>query len=297
MSNSATQPSPLDDGDRLPEQPPAIPTYGTMPFTVWPRLLKPGPVERDGWPPGWPAFARRLHTTIDDITVDDVVIDVRNHSRENPVVALQLYMDRIIDELPSWVWWTVAAIPGIKRALADDSWHLWPLECPAAWDTPEELLDPEAVLHDWTPVMATWRGSTPLEATRAVAHLIYDRLQVRDLDRLAVRYEQVSEPEVTSRKRQVGDLRNAHATLGRKGFAGFKNQVRGYCAVCGQPLRDALSVRRGVGPICWERVRHLRSGLAHTRADIPAHYWVAAKDVHVWRRALSTRVAAAKFAT
>lgn len=31
-------------------------------------------------------------------------------------------------------------------------------------------------------------------------------------------------------------------------------RITGSCAVCGRPLEDEVSVARGIGPVCWEKV-------------------------------------------
>lgn len=32
-----------------------------------------------------------------------------------------------------------------------------------------------------------------------------------------------------------------------------------YCRICGRPLTDAVSIQRGVGKDCWERIRESKN--------------------------------------
>jgi len=31
------------------------------------------------------------------------------------------------------------------------------------------------------------------------------------------------------------------------------------CRVCGRPLTNDVSVKRGVGPVCWRRLKHIEA--------------------------------------
>jgi hypothetical protein len=54
--------------------------------------------------------------------------------------------------------------------------------------------------------------------------------------------------------RFAGDLFDALTALDAEALAAY-GQIVGVCAICGRSLKDADSLKRGVGPDCWETIK------------------------------------------
>lgn len=272
----------FDDDDQPEPCPPQTappPSYGITPFQLpWPSLTAGLVADMT-----WPVFAKRLAVTVDAQDFDEIVLAipdaVARAARDLPPV--EIHVERIIDVVPYWVAWFIDADEDVLLTAQSRSWHIWTLDDPAAWDDRDALIHPDETsgVDDY---LITWRSPSPLGLVRAIGGLLYDGCGLRHPAGLELQIARPPADEIRRREREVVDRERERQRLGRV-WKGFKNPVAGACSICGQPLRDPLSVRRGIGPHCWQRYSHL--GLSHTqmRADLPARFWVGCKPVNVWR--------------
>lgn len=57
----------------------------------------------------------------------------------------------------------------------------------------------------------------------------------------------------------LADIFYALSALDSESFALY-GKVCGICGICGRALEDAASIKRGIGPTCWERTRKVSHG-------------------------------------
>lgn len=263
----------------------AIPSYrpGRYVYTI-PALRAGLLTERT-----WGDMASRVSHAVSDVAVRDVCITlVADDEGRRPLLVV--VMERVIDERPLFVAWTWTTSESVARTFGAAGWHRWSAEHPARWDDRGFLVDTADTTVP-APWLLTWRSTRILDTTRAAFGGFHDRLGVTDIGRLDVEVSLVSAAETVHRRQQVEAVTELRTYLHRRGWRGWTNPVRGHCAVCNMPLRDPASVRRGIGPDCWERVRgfgtawHNRPDLRHS--DVPARYWVGATPVAEFRERLS----------
>jgi hypothetical protein len=272
----------------------AVPSFPPGRFVFNPRILVSGRVSAASWG----LLSSRVVATISALEVDELVVSVSSHEDESAPDAravLSVHLERLVDEVPFFVAWCAIDGPAVKARLAGRGWHLWTLSEAARWDRPEDVLTAEGWARE-DRVVATWWADSPLEVSRAVLGLLHDGLGLRALSRLHFDVSRVSAKELRRRQAEAAATEQLRVYLRRRGFRGFVNPVRGRCTVCGQPLRDPQSLRRGVGPDCWERVGMLGPGWSRRpdlRADVPARLWVGAKRVSTFRKTLRRRLMAA----
>jgi hypothetical protein len=231
------------------------------------------------------AFAR-LQATVDAIHLDDLALQVSSsNSRMTGAGPLRINIDRVILGSPQWVAWIATSSARLLGALATAGWLIWEADKPPSFRHPDMSLKPSSDFDGRT-LVGTWRSDTPFEISRAVIGTLDECLKRVDLGQVRVTWIPASKAEIQRRESIDERIRG----LSNRSFHGFMNPVKGYCHVCGQPLRDAVSIKRGVGPICWRLVGELDLDIKGLRADIPAHYWARAKTEKAWRKSFIRRL-------
>jgi hypothetical protein len=80
---------------------------------------------------------------------------------------------------------------------------------------------------------------------------MYLRNPVKSAAQLAAKRKRISELENGQAPRQFESL-DEHRKIVDRLVRAFRDTER--CEICGHPLRDPVSVARGIGPDCWSRM-------------------------------------------
>lgn len=261
------------------------PSFAVAPFRMGWTPLSDGQVSERSWG----VVLSRLQETIAAFDYNELVVTFVARISSDSTVPVEIRINRVVDETPFWVAWVVSESAPLSLALFDCGWHLWHVWRPANWAQPAALLDRKAAASV-SRLVATWRADTPHVLARAVLATLHDVLGMRRTESLALLVVRPSDGELQQRRQELERREHVGAELVGRGFARFPNPVRGMCALCGRPLRDPLSHERGIGPVCWERVRDLGLTMSDTRTDIPLSYWVGAQPEQRWRASLVSRL-------
>lgn len=264
----------------LPRQVARHPSFPSTPMHFSSRPLSSGRPSMASWG----ELSHRLRDTIEDVFVDRVEVVATTPGQRHGFVFA-----RIVDHIPYFVAWSVLVQERFDSFQAD-GWHIWLPRDVASWDEPSKRLSQLPPAGE--PIVATWRSETPLEVTRAVLHMVYDRLGVKWPSHLELDVRRVEGKAAEQRRHELAEAEGA-GQAGRTHRAGFVHEVGGFCRLCGLPLRDPLSLQRGYGPECWERVRDSDGLLNYRRPDIPSRRWVGAVDATKWRQSVRREVLAA----
>ena len=200
-------------------------------------------------------------------------------------------MARVLDQVPCWLAWIPLSTLRFRRLLSVHQWHLWLPGDAAQWHRPD-LLQPPNTRADI--VVATWRGTDALAVRRAVLHALMVVGTIKESHELAASVTYCDAAEALRRKTELANVEDARALLGRRGFTGWQHDIAGACAKCGRPLRDPLSVARGIGPECWLTAESILDSLPYSvaalaRTDVPATMWPGAQPLSLWRHQLVVR--------
>ncbi len=276
--STAITPIPVAPRDALAQLEP-VPTYRPAPFQMRPALLG------DKAPPtSWGEFSSRACATIEDPLVDRLVI-----SCDSP--DLRITVERVILGVPWFVAWCTVADDGLASILVRRHWHVWEPPNAPDWDRPG-LIVHSAI----SPAAVTWRSERPLGAVRATLGLIYDGLRVRSLAELLIEVVRAEGVEASRRRTEAEKEEDYKKQFVSRGFKGFVNPVRGRCSCCGLPLRDPVSLRRGIGPDCWDNFYREFPDYVHgmRRADVRAQLWLGAVEAETFRRRVAKALEVAR---
>ncbi|ADG76171.1 hypothetical protein Cfla_3292 [Cellulomonas flavigena DSM 20109] len=244
--------------------------------------LHPFPLGRKPPVESWGDLSSRAPATLEDSLVDRLELTCLP-------AGLSLSIQRvIIDDYPCFVAWCVPDNRQLAELLRRRGWHVWPREHPCAWDRPDYL-----TVTPQIPAIATWRSDRAFSAVRAALGLVHDGLELRDLQQLAIRVDLADGAEARHRLLRVHDEAKYRQAFAGRGFKGFVNPVRGACGVCGLPLRDPVSLARGIGPDCWDSFyREFPDYAADmTRADANPLFWMGASALPDFQRLLKSAAA------
>jgi hypothetical protein len=177
----------------------------------------------------------------------------------------------------------------VVKVLRMRHWHVWPQEYPADWRRPDRLL--EAVDP---PAIATWRSDSPFGVIRATLGSLHDGFERRLLNELRIEVSRARGEEALRRRVKAQTEAEHHRAFVDRGFKGFANPVRGFCSCCTLPLRDPVSLARGIGPDCWDNFYREFPEYVTTmrRADVPTEYWLGATQFAPFQDRLREAIAA-----
>ena len=141
--------------------------------------------------------------------------------------------------------WTPPLTAARAERLSALGWWIWPSDEPA-------ILNDPTLLEDMRPLApGTYRAAVTTTDPLTLSTLMSATLAL-DYQEHATQYELMT---ATTAPRGFFASREW-----RKLQDGVRNRVLGHCAACDSPLSDPGSARRGIGPICFERlVRDLGS--------------------------------------
>jgi hypothetical protein len=264
------------------------PRFAAAPFRMSWTALTAGVLPANQ---SWGELLAHFQETVAGFEYDELVLQVRAQSSGPAVRDFQIHIERVVDETPYWVGWIVSRNARLNTCLFDCGWHGWDVRRPARWKEPKFLLGRIALASGGV-VVFTWRAETPFAIARAVLGTLHDEIAVQNSQQLKLDVVRPSAGELARRRKEMEHHEHVGNELTRRGFKGHKNPVRGMCALCGRPLRDPDSHRRGIGPVCWEKVKDLKLTLHQTRTDIPASHWVGAQPEQKWRDRLQARLQA-----
>lgn len=262
--------------DLAGSEPPGIPPQ-RAPRPVWPSAPFGGEkLLRDGEQTlTWPRLVRALTDTVASRYVDDITLRT---ARSSPAasVSIPVRICRAVDARPYFLACVVLTGSDDANSLGALDWHLWAPHNALRYDDPRRLMAQPVREIVSAGCVATWRASTPLELARALAIALH-ALSATSSCGLHVT---VQRAHAARRDAELQDLERQRRAATRSS----QKPVRGFCRACGQPLRDAVSLRRGYGPECFERLRGKGNAAINLTADVPVQYWAGARPLPIVRR-------------
>jgi|GEM_PF-5249041 len=275
--SAAVGPLPLAGRDSLAQVEP-VPTYRPAPFQ-----MRPPSLDEKAPPTTWGELSSRACATLEDPLVDGLVLHV------DP--GLRITIERVVLGFPWFVAWCTVPDDDLAAIVMRRHWHVWQPPHGPDWDRPG-LIAGTAV----SPAAATWRSERPLSVVRAVLGLVHDGLHARSLAGLLVDVVRPDAAESRRRRAEADREEEYRRRFVSHGFTGFVNPVRGACSCCGLPLRDPVSLRRGIGPDCWDGFYREFPEYVHRmrRADVRAQTWLGAVEAEAFRRRVADALVGAR---